>query len=252
MLADWLAPHNLRWFAEKHFQTMPYARPGAAAEAVPLFTWETLDRVLGSDGPLDVLTVRGGTVMEVDIPRSADAVTKLMHKGISVVIRAAERHDPGLGRLAERFGQELPGEVHVQLYVTPAGTNSYGWHYDFEDVFIQTAGVKDYFFRANTVARETVLGDRLAFEAVMAERSPLLSARLIAGDWLYLPARWWHLVKCVEDSLSISVGVMGPAELGRARRLPAGWTGDAHATSRRSPRRIATGSTTGGRGARNI
>jgi len=52
-----------------------------------------------------------------------------------------------------------------------------------------------------------------------------MSARLIAGDWLYLPPRWWHLVKCIEQSLSISVGVMSPAELGRARRLPPGWTG---------------------------
>ena len=164
--------------------------------------------------------------MEVDAPRSADAVTKLMQKGISVVIRAAEHHDPGLGRLATGFEAALPGEVHVQLYATPAGTNSYGWHYDFEDVFIaQTAGVKDYYFRQNTVTRDAVLGDRLDFDAITAERSPLMSARLIAGDWLYLPARWWHLVKCVEDSLSISVGVMGPAELRAARRLPAGWTG---------------------------
>jgi hypothetical protein len=30
---------------------------------------------------------------------------------------------------------------------------------------------------------------------------------LIAGDWLYVPARWWHVAKCVEDSLSISLGV---------------------------------------------
>ena len=48
----------------------------------------------------------------------------------SVVIRAAEHHDPGLGRLATGFEAALPGEVHVQLYATPAGTNSYGWHYD--------------------------------------------------------------------------------------------------------------------------
>ena len=36
----------------------------------------------------------------------------------------------------------------------------------------------------------------------------LMQARLIAGDWLYVPRRWWHLVLCAEDSLSISVGVM--------------------------------------------
>jgi 50S ribosomal protein L16 3-hydroxylase len=157
-------------------------------------------------------------------------VTRLMETGVSVVVRAAERNDPGLARLAERFERVLPGEVHVQLYATPAGTNSYGWHYDFEDVFIaQTAGVKDYYFRANTVALDAVLGDRLDFGAFANERSPLMSARLIAGDWLYLPARWWHLVKCATDSLSISIGVMSPAELRRAHRLPAGWTGERRA-----------------------
>ncbi len=34
------------------------------------------------------------------------------------------------------------------------------------------------------------------------------TVRLCAGDWLYLPGRWWHVAKCVEDSLSISVGVL--------------------------------------------
>jgi ribosomal protein L16 Arg81 hydroxylase len=142
------------------------------------------------------------------------------------VVRAAERNDPGLARLAERFERVLPGEVHIQLYATPAGTNSYGWHYDFEDVFIaQTAGVKDYYFRQNTVARDARLGDQLDFTSVRRETSPIYQSRLIAGDWLYIPSTWWHLVKCVEDSLSISVGVMPPEALRDARRLPAGWTG---------------------------
>jgi ribosomal protein L16 Arg81 hydroxylase len=43
--------------------------------------------------------------------------------------------------------QNIPGEVHVQLFVAPAGTHSFGWHYDDEDVYIvQTEGSKDYFF----------------------------------------------------------------------------------------------------------
>lgn len=226
MLAEWLAPAAPAWFIEHHLRKAPFARPGAATEAVALFSWQTLDRVLASPLPLDLLTVAAGELIHVPRPRSRAAAARLLQTGVSVVIRAAEAHDPGLKRLAQRFGEVLPGEVHVQLYATPAGTNSFGWHYDFEDVFIaQTAGVKDYYFRANTVARGAVLGDALDFTAVRQERSPLFSSRLVAGDWLYLPSRWWHLVKCVEDSLSISVGVMPPAELQRARRLPAGWTG---------------------------
>jgi ribosomal protein L16 Arg81 hydroxylase len=35
----------------------------------------------------------------------------------------------------------------------------------------------------------------------------LHTSRLLPGDWLHVPARWWHMAKCLEDSLSISVGV---------------------------------------------
>jgi 50S ribosomal protein L16 3-hydroxylase len=182
--------------------------------------------VLGSKLPLDVLTVAGGQLIDAPRPRSLGEVRGLMRRGVSVVVRVAERHDPGLAGLASSFERELPGEVHVQLYASPAGSNSYGWHYDLEDVFIaQTAGVKDYYFRENTVARDTVLGDALDFRQVRAERSPLFNSRLEPADCLYIPSRWWHLVLCREDSLSISVGVTSPEVLRSARRLPAGWTG---------------------------
>jgi ribosomal protein L16 Arg81 hydroxylase len=240
VLPEWLAPDDLDWFERNHFGRAPCARPGGATEATSLCTWETLAEVLGSELPVDVLTVAAGKTVEVRPPRSHADVMRMMKTGVSTVVRAAEKHVAGLARLAERFERVLPGEVHVQLYATPAGTNSYGWHYDFEDVFIaQTAGVKDYYFRANTVARDAVLGDNLNFTSFRNERSPLMSARLIAGDWLYLPARWWHLVKCVEDSLSISVGVMSPGELQRARRLPAGWTGDRRAGGAGTPPGLA-------------
>ncbi len=227
MLTEWLAPDDLDWFLRAHFQAAPFARPAAAKSAVPALDWVTVDRVLRSDRPLDVMTVRAGQLFQVPTPRSAGEARALMQAGISVVVRGAEQHDAGLRALADGFEAALPGEVHVQVYATPGGTNSYGWHYDFEDVFIaQTAGVKDYYFRQNTVARDTVLGDRLDFTCVRAETSPVYQSRLIAGDWLYIPSTWWHLVKCAEESLSISVGVMPPEQLRKARRLPPGWTGN--------------------------
>jgi 50S ribosomal protein L16 3-hydroxylase len=228
MLTEWLAPKDLGWFMRTHFQTTPFARPEAARGAVQVLDWQTLDRILRSDRPLDVMTVRAGQLQEVAIPPSLEDARALMRAGVSVVVRGAERHDPGLRALAEGFEAALPGEVHLQVYATPAETNSYGWHYDFEDVFIaQTAGVKDYYLRQNTVARDTRLGDLLDFTAIRQETSPIYQSRLIAGDWLYIPSTWWHLVKCAEDSLSISVGVMPPGRLRDARRLPPGWTGKA-------------------------
>lgn len=222
----WLGPLDLEGFATAHFQRLPYAAAGSVAEACPLLQWETFDRVLQADGPVDVLTVAQGRTVDAAAPRGLADARRLMAAGVSVVVRGGERHDPGLAALARSFEEVIAGEVHVQLYATPAGTHSYGWHYDFEDVFIaQTRGVKEYYFRQNTAARATVLGDELSFEAVREEVSPLMTSRLEPGDFLYIPTRWWHFVRCVEESLSISVGVMPPRELRAARRLPPGWTG---------------------------
>jgi 50S ribosomal protein L16 3-hydroxylase len=217
MLTEWLAPLDLETFWHRHIHKAPLASAGTASNALPLLTWETMERVLASEKPRDLVTVAGGRLVDVAPPRSVAQVRALLRTGVSVVIRDGERHEPGLGTLADAFAAVVPGEVHVQLYATPAGTNSYGWHYDFEDVFIaQTAGIKDYYFRANTVDRGTRLGDVLDFQTFRRETSPIYSARLLSADCLYIPSRWWHLVKCVEDSLSLSIGVMPPEELGRA------------------------------------
>lgn len=45
------------------------------------------------------------------------------------------------------------------------------------------------------------------FARFPAESSALCTATLVAGDFLHLPSRWWHMAVCREDALSISVGV---------------------------------------------
>lgn len=98
------------------------------------------------------------------------------------------------------------GEIDVQLFATPRDTWGFGWHFDEEDVFIaQTAGVKGYVFRANTIA--TAPPSPAAFARLADETSTPCSATLVAGDLLYLPCRWWHRAFCREHALSISVGV---------------------------------------------
>jgi hypothetical protein len=234
MIDEWTTAEERDAFLASSFRRQPYAQAGRAARTTARLDWATLDRVLASPLSPDVLTVAAGRLADVPAPRSADDVRRLMARGISTVVRASERHDGGLDEVARAFAAVLPGEVHVQLYATPAGTNSYGWHYDFEDVFIaQTLGIKDYYLRDNRVARHTRLGETLDFGCIRAETSPLMLSRLVAGDWLYVPRRWWHLVKCVEDSLSISVGVMPPEEARNAARIPRGWMAyDAAACSR--------------------
>ena len=209
MLNEWLAPMRVDAFARTHLRRAPFARPAAATSAISLLNWSTLARVLGAEPGPDVLVASDGHLIDVPVPRTLLEVRALMAQGFGLVARQAERHDPGLAALARAFARDLPGEIHVQLYATPAGTQTFGWHFDFEDVFIaQTAGAKDYYFRENTVSRDTAPSSRPDFSRIRSETSPLLASRLLAGDWLYIPSRWWHLVKSLDDALSISIGVV--------------------------------------------
>jgi hypothetical protein len=206
-MREWLGDTSVSSFCRTHLGSAPFARPGGAASAVPLLDWDAIGRVLGGEPPRpDVLVVADARLVEVPAPRSLPGLRALLARKWGVVVRRAERCDAGLAQLARAFESDLDGEVQLQLFVAPADTHGFGWHFDAEHVFIaQTAGVKDYYFRANTVSppREA----KPDFTRFRSERSPLATARLIAGDWLYIPARWWHVARCVEDSLSISVGV---------------------------------------------
>ena len=208
MLRHWLAPQEVQDFVGCQLGVSPFARPGAALSMLPSFAWDALDQLLGAQPGPDVLVARRGRLVGVPTPRNEADARRLMARELGIVIRKAEHHHPGLADLAREFAADLPGQVHVQVYATPAGTCTFGWHYDVEDVFIvQVSGSKDYHMRANTVARHATDANP-DFSIVRAETSQLMSARLIPGDWLYIPARWWHLVHSVEDALSISIGVL--------------------------------------------
>src|SRR5919106_4774328 len=193
MLDQWLNPMPINLFARDYLRRQPYASPSSARGAVPIFGWDTLERIL-TKHPADILLVARGKLIELPVPQTLAEARALMVAGVGMVIRRAEQSDTGLAKLAASLTQDIPGEVHVQLFVTSAGTHGFGWHYDDEDVFIvQTDGTKDYFFRDNTVQRHRLRGVAADFSRFCEEASPIGTARLIPGDWLYIPSRWWHV-----------------------------------------------------------
>ena len=203
MLSTWLADASVAEFRAATLQRSPLARASTAGASRALFDWSVLDRVLAAAD--DILVVARGHLLDLPVPRSVEVVRGYFQLGVGLCIRHAERADPGLASVARAFETDL-GTSQVQLFVTPAGTHGFGWHYDDEDVFIaQTAGIKDYYFRANTVT--SGLAHPREFAAYPGEQSPLCTATLVPGDFLYIPARWWHMAICHEDALSISVGV---------------------------------------------
>jgi len=194
-------------FARQFLRRQPYARPSSAGNAVACFQWATLERILAEQTSADVLVVARSKLLDVPTPRTPTALRVLLAAGIGMVIRHGERHDEGIARIATSLSERIPGAVQAQLFVTPGGTHGFGWHYDDEDVFVvQTSGIKDYYFRSNTILPDRS-ADGADFSRFHSETSPVGSARLIPGDFLYIPARWWHMAKCAEDSLSVSLGL---------------------------------------------
>jgi len=207
MLRDWLAPMTLADFRAAHFQKGAWAQPGSAKGSLETLDWPALGRVLAVGA--DTIVCAKGQHLPYPVPRDLDELRAYMRMGIGLAMRHTERADAGLRAVADSFA-ELPGTPQVQVFVTPPDTHGFGWHYDLEDVFIaQTAGVKDYYFRPNTVEADAPFPPP-DFSGYHRETSPLMTATLVAGDFLYIPSRWWHMALCRETALSISVGLMPP------------------------------------------
>jgi hypothetical protein len=212
MLREWLAPETVESFEARCFGREPYARPETASRAADLLSWEELGEVLAAQGA-DVLSVDRGQVSPGPPPRSLLEARELLDRRISFVVRRAERCSERLRRLAGEFAGELGGEVKIQIFATPAGCHAFGWHWDAEHVFIvQAAGIKEYFLRANTTPVSIGVPD---FGAIANEKSPLSKVRLHRGDWVYIPARWWHVGVAREEAVSMSIGVAPLALRGR-------------------------------------
>lgn len=214
LVRSWLGELSLEEFRACYFRKRPFALPNAAVASLSACTWESLDRLLAAQP--DVLVVSKGKALDVLPPRSLRELSELFARGIGIVVRFPEQKCPALAALGREFARDIPGEQRILVFATPKGTHGFAWHYDAEEVFVvQTAGDKEYFFRANTVAPPPKKGFRADFSSYVHETTPLMSCRLLAGDFLYLPRGYWHVAHPHAHSLSISIGVF-PDEPPRA------------------------------------
>ena len=200
-------------FVANYLYKLPLAMRGSAQQFVSLGSWNTIANLL-TRPEVDLLLARGGKPYEGPRPQTLAAAKELHDCGYTVLVRHAERHDSGIAELGRSFHEDFNAPVDIHIYCTPAAHHGFGWHYDAEDVFIlQTNGVKQYSLRKNTVhpwPTEESMPENLAVER---EIMPVMQCSLSPGDWLYIPAGYWHKATAEVNSISLSVGLLFPTAM---------------------------------------
>jgi 50S ribosomal protein L16 3-hydroxylase len=199
-----------RFLAENFYRT-PLALPGGCREWIAWDAATTCERLLPQP-ELDLLVTREGHPWPGLPVNTPELGQQALEEGYTLCIRHAERHDPALAELAAEFERDFLAPIDVHVYCTPAERPGFSWHYDAEEVFIlQTEGTKEWWLRKNTVNPwplvETIPEDMRYSREIM----PVMQCTLTAGDWLYIPAGYWHRTAAVERSTSLSVGILSPS-----------------------------------------
>lgn len=200
----------LEVFLQKYFHHFPFSSPASANQYRHYLNWPVVEKIIQEQKSM-LRIVKEGKMIQDDARLSYAEVKELFASGHTLVIKNSEKSHPLLNSLAEQFSSYFFAPVDIQVFCSPSGTHGFGWHYDVEDVFIfQTEGMKKFTLRENTIHPHPTTASTpkdLGFES---ERSELyIEITLVAGDWLYIPAGWWHRAWTVEeDSMHISLGVM--------------------------------------------
>ncbi|WP_413587485.1 JmjC domain-containing protein [Bdellovibrio sp. HCB274] len=129
-------------------------------------------------------------------------------QGYSLVIRHAEYANKELSAIAEVFSAIFQKPIDIQLYFTPENCEGFDWHFDYEDVFVfQTFGVKEFTLRPNSFWPD-VSGQMQSSLYLNEVFTTEIKFVLSAGEFLFIPAGWWHKAKAMTPSYHISVGVL--------------------------------------------
>lgn len=209
--SDLLGAYSKARFIEQYFHRLPFSLPQVAQAFCDIGQLQALAQILNGN-EADLMVVRDGRRSAQPDPASLQDVEKLLQDGHTILVRHAEKHIDSLANLADSFQREFRAPVDIHMYLSPAGSHGFSWHYDPEDVFIiQTAGRKEYSLRKNTVNPWPLVETLPADMRYERELMPLMQVELHAGDWLYIPNGYWHRAEATgagETAISLAVGVM--------------------------------------------
>src|SRR5712664_1711260 len=199
-------------FFSTYYGRTPLLRRAAAQWVNPIATEQLCERLVRAD-QVDFLAVRDGKPFAGKRPQLGEA-HELFSTGYTWVMRDAKRGYPGLAEFGRALASEIHGALHLHVYRTPQSHGGFGWHFDPEEVFFfQTAGRKVLRVRENTLHPRPLVDQMPTHLQARSEPTPVDEYVLEPGDWLYVPCGFWHSAEAVEDSISISVGVLAPSYL---------------------------------------
>ncbi|MBO9667821.1 MAG: cupin-like domain-containing protein [Bdellovibrio sp.] len=204
-----ISPMTVNTFTADYLFKKPCSGQGSAAMLRGKFSWQVACEILDNNYDNCWLARKGH--LHADIQRGTVSVKQFCEEqiqGYSLVIRKAEKAHTNFAEIAGEFSDSFDRPIDVQLYATPAAHEGFGWHFDYEEVFIiQSVGVKEFTIRRNSSWPEIqgkTQQDLWCEERFIHE----FQCTLKAGDWLYIPAGWWHKATALTPSYHISVGVL--------------------------------------------
>lgn len=223
-LEEMLAPLSLHEFSEEYLFRSPYAAPFKAGRFRDLISWELLEHIIKTEHEDCWLPCRGQLPDEPQLANGKLTTTQMYEgfaQGRTILVRHAERAHPQLREIADDFYQVFNDPVDIQLYGTPAEQEGFDWHFDAEEVFvIQSVGEKEFRLRPNTTYPWPVPSNIPQQRFFQAERpTPEIRCWLKPGDWLYIPAGYWHKARAITPSFHLSVGIMSTTGVGMLQTL---------------------------------
>jgi hypothetical protein len=183
-----------------------------------------LDRYFQADNlsPDFLRAHRGGTDCPLEIwttveqrknsnPYRIVAVEKLFqlfNEGATIILSAAEAAIPSLKRFACALERELEMSIQTNVYITPAETRGFDWHYDVHDFFVlQICGSKQWRLYDQPVPLSVESDGARMMEYETVEPTQAIDMR--PGDLLYLPRGTVHIAPAIDEaSVHVTVGLL--------------------------------------------
>lgn len=142
-------------------------------------------------------------------------VDRQFQLGATVKVEDFEFRHPLMSRICRAFEAEFGGDSYAMTFLTPAGQQGFGLHFDPVSSFItQLSGRKHW----------KVYPEYLSFPtktmnvplAGVAMPPAVIEATLEPGDLLYIPAGYPHEAFCTEEHslhMTVGLGALRPAEV---------------------------------------